>query len=111
MYLSTLHPQVPEVPMASWKVAFEGKMRSVRTQTMHQVIVYTSSSTLHVSCHVMSCCQVRIDARYTAISPHFDFDSEMSAWTVARAMAREPWSREVSAAPSDDCIVCDLTCV
>ena len=42
------------------------------------------------------CCQVRIDARYTATSPHFDFDSEMSAWTVARAMAREPWSREVS---------------
>ena len=45
----------------------------------------------------MPCCQVRIDARYTATSPHFDFDSEMSAWTVARAMAREPWSREVSA--------------
>ena len=39
--------------MVSWKVAFEGQMRSVRTQTMHQVIVYTLS-TLHVS-HDMSC--------------------------------------------------------
>ena len=99
--------------MVSWKVAFEGKMKSARTHTLHQVTIH------HLHLHFMyhdilcpvPCFQVRIDARYTATSPHFDFDSEMSAWTVARAMAREPWSREVSAAPSDDCIVCDLTCV
>ena len=92
--------------MVSWKVAFEGKMRSVRTQTMHQVTIHHY---LHFMYHdilcPVPCCQVRIDARYTATSPHFDFDSEMSAWTVARAMAREPWSREVSAAPHDDCTV------
>ena len=37
---------------------------------------------------------VKVDAVYTSNIPHFDFDSEMNAWTVARAMAREPWSRE-----------------
>ena len=91
--------------MVSWKVAFEGKMKSAKTQTMHQVTIYIIIYTSCImTCHA-PCCQVRIDARYTATSPHFDFDSEMSAWTVARAMAREPWSREVSAAPHDGCTV------
>ena len=35
-----------------------------------------------------------IDAKYTSKFPHFDFDSEMDPWTVARVMSREPWSRE-----------------
>lgn len=26
--------------------------------------------------------------------PHFDFDSDMDPWPVAKAMAKEPWSRE-----------------
>ena len=33
-------------------------------------------------------------AEYTSNIPHFDFDSEMDSWTVARAMSREPWSKE-----------------
>ena len=36
---------------------------------------------------------VKISGTYTSQLPYFDFDSEMEAWTVARAMAREPWSR------------------
>ena len=31
---------------------------------------------------------------YESKFPFFDFDSDMDAWTVARAFAKEPWSRE-----------------
>ena len=33
-------------------------------------------------------------AVYTSNLPHFDFDSQMDPWTIARAFAKEPWSRE-----------------
>ena len=33
-------------------------------------------------------------AEYSSIFPYFDFDSDMDAWTVARAFAKEPWSKE-----------------
>jgi hypothetical protein len=33
-------------------------------------------------------------AEYTSDLPHFDFDSDMNEWTVARAFAKEDWSRE-----------------
>ena len=33
-------------------------------------------------------------AEYTSDLPHFDFDSDMNEWTVARAFAKEEWSRE-----------------
>lgn len=63
---------VPEEPMKCWSVNFEGRMKNLETKTEHQV---------------------KISAKYLSSLPHFDFDSEMDAWTVARAMSREPWSR------------------
>ena len=63
---------VPEQPMRRWRISFEGRMKNEKTGTLHEVT---------------------LSASYTSEFPHFDFDSEMSAWTVARAMAREPWSR------------------
>ena len=35
-----------------------------------------------------------LQATYESRFPFFDFDSDMEAWTVARAFAKEPWSRE-----------------
>ena len=35
-----------------------------------------------------------LQATYESKFPFFDFDSDMEAWTVARAFAKEPWSRE-----------------
>ena len=63
---------VPQQPMRRWNLSFEGKMRNEKTGSVHHV---------------------KISAVYTSELPYFDFDSEMEAWTVARAMAREPWSR------------------
>ena len=63
---------VPEQPMRRWSLSFEGKMRNEKTGSEHDV---------------------KISAVYNSELPYFDFDSEMEAWTVARAMAREPWSR------------------
>ena len=39
---------------------------------------------------IISCFQ----AEYTSVFPYFDFDSDMDPWTVARAFAKEPWSKE-----------------
>ena len=64
---------VPEIPMKKWKLRFEGRMKNLKTKTEHNV---------------------KIRAEYLSSLPYFDFDSEMNPWTVARAMAREPWSRE-----------------
>ena len=63
---------VPEQPMRRWRLSFEGRMRNERAGSEHSV---------------------KISGTYTSQLPYFDFDSEMEAWTVARAMAREPWSR------------------
>ena len=38
--------------------------------------------------------RVKLDAVYTSDLDYFDFDSDMEPWTVARAMAREPWNKE-----------------
>ena len=38
--------------------------------------------------------QIDLQAEYISKLPYFDFDSDMNAWTVARAFASEPWSRE-----------------
>ncbi len=35
-----------------------------------------------------------ISATFTSTVPYFDFDADMDAWSVAKAFAREPWSRE-----------------
>ena len=39
-------------------------------------------------------CSFHIQATYESRFPFFDFDSDMEAWTVARAFAKETWSRE-----------------
>ena len=31
---------------------------------------------------------------YKSELSYFDFDSDMDPWTIARAFAKEPWSRE-----------------
>ena len=63
----------PVRPMQLWRVTFQGEMRSKRTGAVHQV---------------------KIDGEYRSSLPYFDFDCDMNIWTVARAMARENWSRE-----------------
>ena len=60
-------------PMKKWSLSYEGRM-------VHQV-----NKTSHV---------VKLQAEYVSTLPYFDFDSDMNAWTVARAFAKEPWSRE-----------------
>jgi len=60
-------------PMKKWSISYEGPM-------VHQV-----NKTTH---------QVKLEATYESRFPFFDFDSDMEAWTVARAFAKEPWSRE-----------------
>ena len=37
---------------------------------------------------------VDIELEYNSKLRPFNFDTDMNAWTVARAMAKEPWSRE-----------------
>merc|ERR1711892_481465 len=63
----------PIEPMKRWSISYEGIMVNKEEESSHNV---------------------KISASYTSNLPYFDFDSEMDAWTVARAMAREPWSRE-----------------
>ena len=64
----------PIEPMRRWMVKFSGTMK-----------LQGSPETKH---------QVDIDAEYTSDFEYFDFDSDMDPWTISRAMAREPWSRE-----------------
>ena len=66
----------PVIPMKRWRVRYEGEMM-MRSEG--------SITTLH---------RVKLDAVYTSDLDYFDFDSDMEPWAVARAMAREPWTRE-----------------
>ncbi|KAF0312458.1 hypothetical protein FJT64_016782 [Amphibalanus amphitrite] len=63
----------PEEPMRRWRVAFAGQLRR------------------HPSGQLVD---VALDLRFTSNMPHFDYDTDMSAAAVSRAMAREPWSRQ-----------------
>ena len=63
----------PVSPMQAWRLQFQGRLRSRQTGALHSV---------------------KLDCQFLSDLPYFDFDCDMSAWTVARAMAREPWSRE-----------------
>jgi len=38
--------------------------------------------------------KVKLTADWTSSLPHFDFDCMIPAWTMARAIAKETWSRE-----------------
>ena len=66
----------PLVPMKKWRVQYEGEMMMKNEGSI---------TTVH---------RVKLDAVYTSDLDYFDFDSDMEPWTVARAMAREPWSKE-----------------
>ena len=66
----------PVVPMKKWKVKFDGEM-----MMKNEGSIITSH-------------KVVIDAEYNSDLEYFDFDSDMLPWTVARAMSREPWSRQ-----------------
>ena len=58
--------------------------------TLNTTLNSTNLDTL-VSTHMIISC---FQAEYTSIFPYFDFDSDMDPWTVARAFAKEPWSKE-----------------
>jgi len=60
-------------PMKRWTVRYEGD------------VVHQETGQLH---------KLKLEAVYTSDIPFFDFDSQMDPWTVARAFAKEPWSRE-----------------
>ena len=66
----------PLVPMKKWRVQYEGEMMMKNEGSI---------TTLH---------RVKLDAVYTSDLEYFDFDSDMEPWAVARAMAREPWTKE-----------------
>ena len=38
--------------------------------------------------------KVNMKAEWKSALPYFDFDVMIPEWTMARAIAREPWSRE-----------------
>ena len=60
-------------PMKQWTVKYEGDL-------IHQK-----------SKKVYKC---KLETTFTSIIPYFDFDADMDGWSVAKAFAREPWSRE-----------------
>ncbi|XP_037084333.1 uncharacterized protein LOC119104721 [Pollicipes pollicipes] len=61
-------------PMVCWKINYAvGPMRLDETGELVDVV---------------------LDLTFTSTLPCFDFDTDMAPRTVARAMAREPWSRE-----------------
>lgn len=37
---------------------------------------------------------VKIDAEYSTALPHFNYDTDMNPKPTAKAIAKEPWSRE-----------------
>nr|XP_022294324.1 uncharacterized protein LOC111104596 [Crassostrea virginica] len=63
---------IPLEAMKEWKLTFKGKMLIVRTG---QEV------------------DVNFDLMWTAFTPYFDFDTDMSPVTMADAICRETWSR------------------
>ena len=63
----------PELPMRRWRVEYSGQLRVHQTDQL---------------------VDVELSLSYTSAMPHFDYDTDMSALTISRAMAREPWSRQ-----------------
>ncbi|XP_023335574.1 uncharacterized protein LOC111706873 [Eurytemora carolleeae] len=63
----------PVEPLRKWSVRYCGELINVCTKQLYRV---------------------DLDLVYNTNLKHFDFDSDMNPWTVARAMAREPWSQE-----------------
>lgn len=78
--------------MKRWSVKYEGKMLHQTNKTAHHVKLQVSywNGNMSDNHYLPSCFQ----AEYSSKFPYFDFDSDMDPWTVARAFAKEPWSRE-----------------
>ncbi|KAJ3642305.1 hypothetical protein Zmor_025104 [Zophobas morio] len=64
----------PEAPMKKWKILYDGKMK--RHKNRNEIV------------------NVKIEAEWNAVSPHFNFDSDMDAWAMAKSMSYEKFSRE-----------------
>ncbi|XP_058455646.1 uncharacterized protein LOC131432976 [Malaya genurostris] len=64
----------PLKPMISWKIEYTGKMR------------YENDYSQDID--------VKLDATWTSDLPYFNFASDMDPRSVARAMAKERWSRQ-----------------
>ncbi|XP_058820451.1 uncharacterized protein LOC131682750 [Topomyia yanbarensis] len=64
----------PLKPMKSWKIEYTGKMR------------YENDYSQDID--------VKLDATWTSDLPYFNFASDMDSKSVARAMAKEQWTRE-----------------
>ena len=60
-------------PMKQWTVKYEGDLIHQKTKKVYKC---------------------KLETTFTSIIPYFDFDADMDAWSVAKAFAREPWSRE-----------------
>ena len=60
-------------PMKQWTVKYEGDLIHQKTNKVYKC---------------------KLETTFTSIIPYFDFDADMDAWSVAKAFAREPWSRE-----------------
>jgi len=60
-------------PMKQWTVKYEGNLVHQKTKKVYKC---------------------KLETTFTSIIPYFDFDADMDAWSVAKAFAREPWSRE-----------------
>lgn len=64
----------PVESMKKWKITYEGKMKK-----------YGKPEELF---------DVKIDVTWTSNLPYFNFDKHMNPLSMAKCMAREPWSRE-----------------
>ena len=78
--------------MKRWKVKFEGEMMMKNEGdiiTSHKVRIDGI-----INAGIKNQNLILFIAEYNSELEYFDFDSDMDPWTVARAMAREPWSRQ-----------------
>lgn len=64
----------PIKPMKCWRIQYEGKMKSI-----------PDGAKIH---------DVKIDAEWTSDMPCFNVDTDMDAFSMAKATALEPWSRD-----------------
>ncbi|GAB6033459.1 hypothetical protein CHUAL_013344 [Chamberlinius hualienensis] len=65
----------PVEPMKKWKITYDGKMKFEKDEEKE----------VHV----------RMNLEFTSSLPYFDFDTDMPPATMARALAREPWSKQL----------------
>lgn len=66
----------PQLAMRSWRLQYTGSMKFEGTDDGRESV------------------QVQLDAQWSSVLPAFNYDVDISALTIARAVAREPWSRD-----------------